>query len=201
MEASEKASVAFGKAPRRIIYTFCNLQSCCKAKMLPNYTSLLKKFSNFPHALTGTIFLLLLTNGGIGKAQEEWYLRYVTCCMTEKKYLALFKVLITVGLLFTWILQYRLSIPEKLKAKQLYKNFVLDLYVFWVINKFVSTAYDKKFKISISCSSFSVYYVKFNRPISRGKRQAGKHWASRNSQVEANALTMLNKSFYKRSRR
>ena len=26
MEASEKASVAFGKAPRRIIFTFCNLQ-------------------------------------------------------------------------------------------------------------------------------------------------------------------------------
>ena len=60
--------------------------------------------------------------------------------MTEKKYLALFKVLITVGLLFTWILQYRLSIPEKLKAKQLYKNFVLDLYIFWVINKFVYSA-------------------------------------------------------------
>ena len=25
MEASEKASVAFGEAPRRIIFTFCNL--------------------------------------------------------------------------------------------------------------------------------------------------------------------------------
>ena len=61
MEASEKASVAFGKAPRRIIFTFCNLQkqSCCKAKLLPSYTSLLKKLSNFPNALTGTIFLLL----------------------------------------------------------------------------------------------------------------------------------------------
>ena len=85
--------------------------------------------------------------------------------MTKKKYLALFKALITVGLLFTWILQYRLSIPEKWKAKQLYKNFVLDLYIFWVINKFVSTAYDKKFKISISCSSFSVYYVNSIAPF------------------------------------
>ena len=36
-----------------------------------------------------------------------------------KKYLDLFKALITVGLLFTWILQSRLSIPEKWKAKQL----------------------------------------------------------------------------------
>ena len=58
MDASEKALVAFGKALRRIIFTFCNLQkeSCGKAKMLPGYTSLLKKLSNFPHALTGTIF-------------------------------------------------------------------------------------------------------------------------------------------------
>ena len=79
--------------------------------------------------------------------------------MTNKKDFALFKALITVGLLFTWILQYRLSIPEKWKAKQLYKNFVRDFYIFRVIKKFVSTAYDKKFNISISCSSFSVYYV------------------------------------------
>ena len=106
-------------------------QSCCKVKMLSSYTSLLKKLSNFPNALTGTKFLL---------HQEEWYLRYVTCCMTKKKYLALFKALITVGLLFTWILQYRLSIPEKWKAKQLYKNFVRDFYIFRVIKKFVSTA-------------------------------------------------------------
>ena len=60
--------------------------------------------------------------------------------MTKKKYLALFEALITVGLLFTWILQYRLSIPEKWKAKQLYKNFVRDFYIFRVIKKFVSTA-------------------------------------------------------------
>ena len=70
MEASEKASVAFGKAPRRIIFTFCNLQkqSCCKAKMLPGYNSLLKKLSNFPNALAkNNIFTAILTNGGIGK--------------------------------------------------------------------------------------------------------------------------------------
>ena len=56
-----KASVAFGKAPRRIIFTFYNLQKTiyCKAKMSPGYTSLIQKLSNFPNALTGTIFLLL----------------------------------------------------------------------------------------------------------------------------------------------
>ena len=37
----------------------CKKESCCKAKMLPGYTSLLKKLSNFPNALTGIIFLLL----------------------------------------------------------------------------------------------------------------------------------------------
>ena len=37
----------------------CEKQSCCKDKMLPGYTSLLKKLSNFPNALTETIFLLL----------------------------------------------------------------------------------------------------------------------------------------------
>ena len=60
MEASEKALVAFGKAPRGIyIYVTCKKQSCCKAKMLPGITSLLKKLSNFLNALTGKIFLLL----------------------------------------------------------------------------------------------------------------------------------------------
>ena len=59
----------------------------------------------------------------------------------EKKYLDLFKALITVGLLFTWILQSRLSIPEKWKAEQRKKKFVLDFYIFKVINKFVSTAF------------------------------------------------------------
>ena len=39
-----------------------------KAGMLPSYTSLIEKFSNFPEALTGTIFFYaVLTNGGIGK--------------------------------------------------------------------------------------------------------------------------------------
>ena len=73
MEASEKASVVFGKHQEKSYLRFvtCRKQSCCKAKMLPSYTSLLKKFSNFSNALTGTIFLLLLTNGGIGKAKEE----------------------------------------------------------------------------------------------------------------------------------
>ena len=40
-------------------FVTCKKQSCYKAKMLPGYTSLLKKLSNFPNALTGTIFLLL----------------------------------------------------------------------------------------------------------------------------------------------
>ena len=36
--------------------------------MFPSYTSLIKKLSNFPKALTGTIFFTaILTNGGIGK--------------------------------------------------------------------------------------------------------------------------------------
>ena len=49
------------KVPRRIKCTFCSCrkQSCCKAEMLPSYTSLLKKLSNFPQALTGTILLML----------------------------------------------------------------------------------------------------------------------------------------------
>ena len=67
--------------------------------------------------------------------------------MTKKKYLDLFKALITIGLLFTLILQSRRSIPEKLKAKQVYKNL------------FISTAEDKKFKISISFSSYIVCYI------------------------------------------
>ena len=70
MEASEKASVAFGKAPRRIIFTFCNLQkqSCCKAKMLPGYTSLFKKIKQFSKRFDwNNIFTAILTNGGIGK--------------------------------------------------------------------------------------------------------------------------------------
>ena len=40
-------------------FVTCKKESCCKAKMLPGYTSLLKKLSNFPNALTGIIFLLL----------------------------------------------------------------------------------------------------------------------------------------------
>ena len=49
------------KVLRRIKCTFCSCrkQSCCKAEMLPSYTSLLKKLSNFPQALTGTILLML----------------------------------------------------------------------------------------------------------------------------------------------
>ena len=49
------------KVPRRIKCTFCSCrkQSCCKAEMLSSYTSLLKKLSNFPQALTGTILLML----------------------------------------------------------------------------------------------------------------------------------------------
>ena len=58
------------KVPRRIKCTFCGCrkQSCCNAEMLPSYTSLIEKLSNFPQALTGAIFFnALLTNGGIGK--------------------------------------------------------------------------------------------------------------------------------------
>ena len=79
--------------------------------------------------------------------------------MTKKKYLDLFKALITVGLLFTWTLQSRHSIPEKLKADQLYNNL------------FVSTAEDKKFKISISCSSFIVFHIYSIAPfhVKKGK--------------------------------
>ena len=50
------------KSTKRNLYlrfVTCKKQSCCKAKMLPGYTSLLKKLSNFPNALTGTTFLLL----------------------------------------------------------------------------------------------------------------------------------------------
>ena len=50
------------KSTKRNLYlrfVTCKKQSCCKAKMLPGYTSLLKKLGNFPNALTGTIFLLL----------------------------------------------------------------------------------------------------------------------------------------------
>ena len=59
MEASEKASVAFGKIPSRIIFTFCNLQKNNRVVEPKCYTSILKKLSNFPNALTGAIFLLL----------------------------------------------------------------------------------------------------------------------------------------------
>ena len=58
------------KVPRRIKCSFYSRrkQSCCKAEMLLSYTSLIEKSSNFPQALTGTIFFnALLTNGGIGK--------------------------------------------------------------------------------------------------------------------------------------
>ena len=50
------------KSTKRNLYlrfVTCKKQSCCKAKMLPGYTSLIQKLSNFPNALTGTIFLLL----------------------------------------------------------------------------------------------------------------------------------------------
>ena len=40
-------------------FVTCRKQSCCKAKMLLSYTLLLEMLSNFPNALTGTIFLLL----------------------------------------------------------------------------------------------------------------------------------------------
>ena len=57
-------------------FTFCNVQITigCKAKMLPGYTSLLKKLSHFPNTLTGTIiilfFLLYLPMEASGKAPK-----------------------------------------------------------------------------------------------------------------------------------
>ena len=70
MEASEKASVAFGKAPRRIMFTFCNLQ-----KTIQNVTwlyfanSIVKQFSI--HFDWNNIFTAILTNGGIGKGIDD----------------------------------------------------------------------------------------------------------------------------------
>ena len=54
-----------------------------------------------------------------GKASRRMIFTICNLLYDEKQYLDLFKALITVGLLFTWILQSRLSIPEKWKAKQL----------------------------------------------------------------------------------
>ena len=48
-----------------LCFVTCKKQLCCKDKMLPGYTSLLKKLSNFPNTLT--IFTAILTNGGIRK--------------------------------------------------------------------------------------------------------------------------------------
>ena len=89
--------------------------------MLPGYTSLFKKLSNFPNTLTGTIFLLLYLPTGAsgkasvtpGKASKRMIFTICNLLHDEKKYLDLFKALITAGLLFTLILQSRLSIPEK----------------------------------------------------------------------------------------
>ena len=80
--------------------------------MLPGYTSLLKKLSNFPNTLTGTIiilfFLLYLPTEASGKAPEtpgkaSKRMAFTICNLLddEKKYLDLFKALITAGLLFT----------------------------------------------------------------------------------------------------
>ena len=59
----------------------------------------------------------------------------------KKKYLdfRLFKAIITVCLLFTWILRFRPLFPEKWKAKQLYKSLFLGFYIFWGFDTFVST--------------------------------------------------------------
>ena len=58
--------MAFGKAPRRIMFTFCNLQ-----KTIQNVTrlyfanSIVKQFSI--HFDWNNILTAILTNGGIGK--------------------------------------------------------------------------------------------------------------------------------------
>ena len=77
--------------------------------MLPGYTSLFKKLSNFPNTLTGTIFLLLylpteaLGKASVtpGKASKRMIFMICNLLYDEKKYLDLFKALITAGLLFT----------------------------------------------------------------------------------------------------
>ena len=76
MEASEKASVAFRKAPRRIIFTFCNLlrdvrdekeitKTVVPKWILPPYP---KKFSNISQ-----LHLFLL----VGPAEPLWSLALV----------------------------------------------------------------------------------------------------------------------------
>ena len=77
--------------------------------MLPGYTSVIQKLSNFPNALTGTIFLLLYlpteASGKAsmtpGKASRRMIFAISNLLYNEKQYLDLFKALITVGLLFT----------------------------------------------------------------------------------------------------
>ena len=70
MGASEKASVAFGKASRRIIFTFCNLQKTIvlysqNVTRLDVTTQKVKQFSK--RFDWNNIFTAILTNGGIGK--------------------------------------------------------------------------------------------------------------------------------------
>ena len=76
MEASEKASVASRKAPRRIIFTFCNLlrdvrdekkktKTVVPKWILPPYP---KKFSNISQ-----LYLFLL----VGPAEPLWSLALV----------------------------------------------------------------------------------------------------------------------------
>ena len=100
--------------------------------MLPSYTSLIKKLRHFQKVLTVTIFYCYINQRRHRerhrwhreKHQEERYLRFVTFCVTEMKYLdfQLFKALITIGSLFSWILQFRQFLLEKWKAKQLYRT-------------------------------------------------------------------------------
>ena len=83
-----KGITGIRKAPRGIIFTFCNLQKTivCKVKMLPSYTSLLKKLSNFPNALTGTKFLLLYQRTeASGKALRRMIFTICNLLYDEKK--------------------------------------------------------------------------------------------------------------------
>ena len=62
--------MAFGKAPRRIIYTFCNLQKTIvlysqNVTRLDFTTQKVKQFSK--RFDWNNIFTAILTNGGIGK--------------------------------------------------------------------------------------------------------------------------------------
>ena len=71
------------------------------------------------------------------------------------------------------------------------KNFVLVFFIFLEsLKSLYPQPLDKKFKISISCSSFSVYYI-YSFPSFHVKKARRKTLSFKNSQVKANVFTML----------